>query len=178
MPAFQLEFKPVALVDENIGIYQYVAKKKPRYFKVLYIEAIPSVFYDFGGLAAETANAANGVEVPNAALYFPNLEMGQYLIIPIDDVHITVKQPLAKSRWVTKGTTPPLERRMLQYEPLKHMNIGQLFIFEDQKAFFRVVNPLKYPVLKSRVWFPGFRFVLEELDVKPAKYTWVPVEGW
>lgn len=176
MPAFQLEFKPVALVDENIGLYQYVAKKKPRFFTVQFIEPLNPVEHDFGGLAAETNTG--DTEIPGDRLYLPELEMGQYLIIPLDDVYVKIKQPLAKSRWVTKGQTTELRKRYYAYEPLKAMNLGQIFVFEDEKIFFDVQNPTKYPILKARVIFPGFRFVLEELVEKPAKFTWVPVEGW
>jgi len=176
MPAFQLEFVPIAKVEENVGLYQYVAKKKARYFMVKFIEPLNPVEHDFGGLAAESSTGDQ--EVPNDRLYLPDLEMGQYLVIPLDDVYIKVKQPLAKSRWVTKGQITELRKRYYSYEPLKHMNLGQIFVFEDEKVFFDVRNPIKYPILKSRVIFPGFRFVLEELEVRPERFTWVPIEGW
>lgn len=172
---YQVEFLPVVKVEENIGLYLRQKRKiVEKFFKVRFIEPIQPIIYDFGSIDAE--DDTGDVEVEE--LYMADLELAQYRIVPIDDVSIALKQPLAVTRWATDKATTLLQKPPLSLEILKALQMGEFFIYEDEKAYFLVTNPTKYRQLKNRVMFPGWRYVLEELPAKPAKWTWIPVEGW
>lgn len=172
---YQVEFLPLVKVEENIGLYLRQKRKiVEKFFSVRFIEPLQPIIYDFGALNGESSSGDTEV----TTLYMPDLEVAHYRIVPLDDVAVKMKEPLAITRWTTDKAITLLQKPPLSLEILKALQHGEFFIYEDEKAFFDVTNPTKHRQLKNRLMFPGWRYVVEELPAKPAKWTWVPVEGW
>ena len=168
MPAYQHIFEPVVKVGENIAVFP---TNKYGYFKVLYIRQLPEIIHDFGSISAE--KTVSDKEVTD--LYMNDGEIAQYRMMPLDDIVITVKQPLAKGIWTTRNTQAAISQKTLQLQTIT--GISEFFVYEDEKIYFNVTNPTKYNISKSRVLFTGFKFAVEKLPTPPEVYTVIPVEG-
>ncbi|RLJ08586.1 MAG: hypothetical protein DRP12_00025 [Candidatus Aenigmatarchaeota archaeon] len=158
----KVDLEPVALPGENIVI---LPDNKP--FRVAWIEPLPAIDKDFGSLAAGAETGDTEV----TDVYTDENQLVQFRIIPLDDVEVTVKQPRAKGRWVTKV----VQAKLIKDNP--HDNLAEMFQFEDRGLFFNVKNPTSYTLPASRVRLVGFRFVLEPLSEMPEKKTYVVVGG-
>lgn len=166
---FEPDFKPIQ--RENGFI-----KTLPRedFFKVLYVEPLVELPpRDFGSVNANT----NLADQEYTQLYMNDGELGQYRLIPIDDIVITVNQPRAQVRFANRNVTGRITR--FQEPPLwsKRYNLAELFVFEDDKVFVSINNPTNYVQQKTRVQPIGFRYVLEPAQ-RQTQYVAVPTEGW
>lgn len=172
--AYQESFVPIAKVGENLCVIKG-DKDILGYYKVLYIDPLPEHTYDFGpaaaaGIASGSTDADN--EISN--LYLDDGQLAQYRFYVVDDIEVSIKQPMAKTHWTTKGVKETLTAFTQQvFKGLQHMDI---FVWEEEKVYFDAKNPTKYTIYKARVRFIGYRYILEKIE-KPEKFTVVPIEA-
>jgi cysteinyl-tRNA synthetase len=165
MVRVDLENEPIALVGENLLV---LPERKYGYYKVEWLEEIQDVDYDFGSIAAESETEET--EVSN--LYMSDGEIGSWMIKPIDDVEVKVSQPSAIGRYKTKEVKTSIKAAT---ELRKR---GILFVWEDEKVYFTVKNPTKYPLDRSKVRFKGlYRYQVRKLPTAPERYSVIVVEG-
>lgn len=177
IPIFEdKKFEPVAKIGENLiftPLNSYAYKNgRPVYYKISYIEPIPAVYKDFGSISA--SSSLSNQEVTD--LYLEDYQLGQYRVIPIDDVKIEISQPQATARYTTKSYTSYVDR--LTYPE----NILEFFILsDDNKPYFKITNPHDWSIAKSRVKFIGWKYILVEKPVVtendiPNAFTAIPLE--
>jgi len=165
--AFAYEFSPVARVGENLFLIPL-----NRYVTIKYIEPIPGKIIDFGSLDA-------GESTPTTELTdmeMPEDEIGQYRIKVLDDITVTVYQKRGVGRFSTKNVLYPITPDSDTLS--SHANSTEIFVYGDDAPWVQVTNSGTVPILKSRIWIQGFRYVVETLEEAPAKYTAIPIWGW
>jgi len=169
--ANQETFEPIAKVGDNIRLLPD-DHPKAGYYRVLFVEPLHEIQYDFGALAA--GGSAEDKEIED--LYMPDNELAQYRIYCMDDIEVKVKQPMAKTRFPTDKVVTEItafSHQLLQ--PKMHRN--ELFVIEDEKVLFTVTNPTKYPSYRNRIKAVGYRYVLEKLPEAVAPFAAVNVGG-
>lgn len=167
---FDPEFQPVQ--REN-GFIKTLPLNK--FYRVLYVEQLAEVPpKDHGVVAAETTLA----DQEFTDLYVNDDEVAQYRLIPVDDVVVTLKQPLAESRFTGKNATGRITQ--FQQPPVwtERYNLAEIFVFKDDKVFLDITNPTKYVQQMTRVQPIGFRYVLEPVMQQPTQYVALPTQGW
>jgi hypothetical protein len=171
--AYREVFEPIAQVDQNLYVFAPSRPKIHGYYRVLFVEPTLEIVHDFGALAAQ--GDTGDVEVTE--LYMDDDNCANYRIYPLDDVVVGAKQPKALQRWTTKEASGYLDQMHGQVAGKDHRHMTEVFVWEDEKLFFVVANPLYYPAKKSRVLFQGYRYSVEKLKEKPRQYAFFPVEG-
>jgi len=167
--AFQPEeIKPVALVDENIQVYD---EGKWKYYRVTFIEPIQPFQRDFGSITAGGSTGDKDIE---------ELRVGKgwcaiVRVVLVDDLKVTVKQPKAITRYVVSEKVTSYLTALNEVLGLRHLT--ELCVLEERVPIFDVTNPTKYDVPASRVVFYGLKMEMEELPAKPEKYASLMATG-
>ena len=165
--AFATHFEPVARIGENLLV---LPKEKYGYYKVTAIEPIPIIIKDFGAINAESESKDTAI----TEVELNEDEIGQFRFIPLDDIEVEIKQPLANARGFTKTVVTRVSKLSAQLDPtLKHTEV---FTIEDEKLYFKIKNPSKSNISRSRVAIFGWKFKVKELKAKPQKYAVIQVE--
>jgi len=159
-------FEPIAQIDQFVKLIP-----QEEYYVVKWIEPLPDIIRDFGAIGAE--GVKEDVEVDE--LYLEEKRLGQYRIIPLDDITIEVKQPKAGIRYATKKVIAIISFRTVLANPAG--NIREIYVWENGKIFFTVKNPRKYDIAMSRVMFLGYQYMLEPVVEVPKVYTVVPTQA-
>jgi hypothetical protein len=171
--AYAEPFQPVAKPLENLCLIKSGAQVQ-GYYVCKYVEPLPEHTYDFApsaGIAAGETDSENEI----SDLYLDDLQLGQYRFYVVDDIQVSVRQPLAKTKWTTKGVKEMLSPFTQQvFRGLQHMDI---FVWEDEKVYFDAKNPTKYTIYKARVRYIGYHYILAKLEKAPEKFTIVPIEA-
>lgn len=166
---FEPELKPVQRENGFIKVLP-----KGDFFKVLYVEPLVEVPpKDHGSIAAETT--LSNQEFTD--LYMNDLELGQYRLVPLDDILVSVKQPRAITRFTNKNVTGRASQFSAPPTWSLRYNLAELFVFEDSNLFVDIENPTKYAQQRTRVQPIGFRYVLET-STPVQQYVALPTEGW
>lgn len=175
MPVYAKDFEPIAKPSENVCIIGAEGKGNTEYYKIVAIEPLPFYEHDFG--AVNAGQTLKDQEVK--ALYLNAGQLAQYRIRLVDDVELQLKQPKSDTKFTTKSGEFKISRDIA---PIFHCrtdftNLTEFFVFEDQSILFNVTNPSDSNIGSSKVQFAGFKYILEELDKEPDKYTTVIVEA-
>lgn len=165
--ALNIEQEPPVKFDENVMVVP-----TNKYYRVNYVEALPSYTHDFGSLAAGTMTTGD-TEVSN--LYMPDGEIAVYKFELLDDDLVQIKEPLGKLKNVAKSVQHSFSLLSQESNPSRNQQV--LCVFEDDKTYFYVTNPTKYTQPKNRIRFSGWRLKVTELASKPDKFTILPTEG-
>lgn len=168
MVAYNPIFEPIAKVGEYLAVYP---TDKYGYYKINYICQLPEIVKDFGSLNATSSTG----DIKVTELYMDDGFIGQWRIIPLDDIIIEAKQPLAKSLWTTRNKTASISLRSLKTNFMS--GVLEVFIFEDEEFYLNITNPTNYTQPKNRVLFTGFKYSISKLEAPPEKFTTIPVEA-
>ncbi len=121
-------------------------------------------------------------------LEMPPGNIAQLRMYVLDDFELTIFQPRAKGRFVTRlqqaAITP--ETRLVDTTTISPPDArSEFFIYESQNIFVTLTNVDTLPLVKARVSFYGIRFALHDLKIDPAqpdqypdKFTRVNLEGF
>jgi len=156
--------QPVAKIDDVVGLIWATGARKT--YKVLHVEPLPELVYDFGTIAAQSALTERQIE---------DLKMGdnwlsQLRMEVIDDIEVLLRQPKAVQKWSTA-------KAVFKASPYtKPDNLSEFFVFEEGVPFFLVSNPTKTEIALSRIRFKGFKYLLEEFPTE-EKVIWIPIES-
>lgn len=160
-------FFPIAKPREFLALHPLSSY---GYYKIVWVEQLPEIEEDFGSISAESSLTDKEI----TDLYMKDGRMAQYDFYSPDDLLVTtVKQPLAKTKWVTKDSVAKATSFSFQVAP----HIHRIFVFEDEKIFFTVKNPTKYAKPLTRLRFVGWAYRIERVEKEPQVYTDVPLEG-
>jgi len=170
MPVYREEFEPVALPGEYIKVIGAGGKNNVRYFRVVAIEPLPIYEHDFGAINAGQTLEKQEVE----ALYVPAGQLAQYRIRVVDDVRLYMYQPRSDAKFSTRKDRFHISRDIAGTD---FVNLTEFFVFENQAVYFDVENPGSTNLSSSRVQFAGFKYVLEEVEKEPERYTTVAVQA-
>lgn len=171
--AYREVFEPVAQVDQNLYVFAPSRPKIHGFYRILFLEPLPEIVHDFSALAA----GADTGDVEVADLYQDDDNCANYRIFILDDVVLETKQPKALAKWTTRTATAHLDQMHGQYYAKRGHHLTEVFVWEDEKLYFVVTNPIQYPIKKSRVLFEGYRYSIERLTEKPKQFAFFPVEG-
>jgi hypothetical protein len=170
MPVHEPEFKPIALVGENLEI-QKGADAILGYYKIKYIEPLQGVICNFGTLDAE----AESGDTEFTDLYMNDLNLAQYRLYCLSDIEVTLRQPKAKTRFTGKTYVHKVDAFTHQRDPT--LKTTEIFMWEDEKVYFNAKNVSKKSQPLNRFVAFGYKFVVEKLAAKPEKYATITVEG-
>ena len=153
-------------IDENVRLMPV-----GKFFRAIFIGSIPMIDRDFGAFTAGQTKTDQELTF----LYMPDLELGQFRLIPIDDVQVTsFKQPRVP-KWITRDTSGKLIRALDYANPIvETYQLTEFFQFEGTKAFIDLYA--EAALTTSFVRFYGYRFMLEEIQ-KPPVFTTLWYEG-
>ena len=167
MPYVEL-FEPVVKPRENVRLVPPPERDTREYFQVQYIEPVYVYIHNFGTLAA--GQKTNITEISDLDLY--ENELGQWRLLLLDDVEVTVRQP----RGVERGTTKVVSTKVTPHLILidRSLKSTEIYTFEDKYRVYLVVeNPTNYTIT-PRILFFGWKFRLKPIP-KPAKWTDIPI---
>jgi len=165
--AFATYFEPIVKIGENLLI---LPEQKYGYYTVTAIEPLPVIIHDFGSVSSESESK----DINVSALQLNEGEVGQWRLVPLDDIEVEVKQPLANTRSVTKEVTSKINAFSVAFDPtLKHT---EFFTIKDEKVYFKITNPTKSDITRARVAFFGWKLKVKKLPAKPAKFAVIQVE--
>jgi len=160
-------FYPIAKPREFLALHPLSSY---GYYRIIWMEQLPEIEKNFGSIDAETSLKDQEV----TEIYMKDGRMAQYDFYSPDDIVVTaIKQPLAKTKWVTKESVAKATSFSFQIAP----HIHRIFVFEDEKVFFTIMNPTKYTKPLTRLRFIGWAYRIEKVEKKPETYSDVPVEG-
>jgi len=162
--AFVKDLEPIAKVDENV---QLIGGGSVVFARIVYIEPLPSIRHDFGSLSAGSSTSPTEF----TELRMPEDELGQFRLAPLDNITFQVNQKRSTQRFATQQTVSSIEASVFRD------NLSEIFVLELDAPFLTVTNPTSSTLPKTRVVASGFRYQLDRLVGKPAKFTTVPVAG-
>ena len=166
--AYAETFEPIVKEGENVRLLPE-DHPKAGFYRVKYVEPLHEIQYDFGTIAA--GGESGDKEINN--IYMPDNELAQYWIIVLDDIEVEVKQPKAKTRYVTDKKVTKITYFTQQISPYRNV----VWVIEDEKIFFNASNPTRSSIPRARIKLFGWRYVLEPLAERPEKYATVYVGG-
>jgi len=159
------ELTPIVKYGENL----YLIPLK-KYFSVMYVEPLPGDLKDFGALSAGEV-AAGYTQVTD--MNMSEFELAQWRVKLLDDITLSIRQKQGVGKYITRNVMEQLEFRTAIYSGSG--NMFEIYVYEDEAPWIQATNPTNYDIEKSRIFFEGFRYVLQELTDVPSKSTAVPV---
>ena len=141
------------------------------YFKVLGVEPIGVIVYDFGKTLTAGSESKN---IEFSTVYMQENEMAQWRVWVLDDFEIRLK---LVGRERLRGSTKYSSDSIVTFsmDTNDYDELSQFFTFEDEKVFVDIKNPTQDTITKERVMLMGFKYVLQKLEEKPEKWTDIPI---
>jgi hypothetical protein len=157
---FATLFEPVVNPRENVRLIPI-----NKFYVVEYIEPIYDQIIDLG-----TVNSGASSSLHEATeLDLKQLEMGQWRLLILDDFELIIKQPRATERGTTKTQSTRVTPYTIFLDP--ELKSTEIYTFEDKnRVYLQAENKGQYDVY-ARVLAFGWKFMLEELTERPAKWT-------
>jgi len=174
MAIHEPEFKPIALVGENIALYK---DKKWNYYQVKYIRPLfrsANLVTDFGAVSAESS--ASNIIQPDDELDLKATEIGQLRCKPLDDFEFDIRTGATDPVAATNDVVTRISKHLAEVDPTWAMT--EHFYIADSLYYFGVYNPYPYDLARTRVAWWGFKFDVIKLEEEPEKVTYCPFERW
>lgn len=162
-------FEPVVKPRENIRIIPSLTRE-PEFYTVEYVEPIFGLLIDLGTVNADSDGSLQEL----TDLDMDDYELGQFRILLLDDFDLIVKQPRAAERGTTKTKSTRITPYTLILDP--ELKTTEFFVFGDStRIYLQPSNKCRHYPVWARVFIFGWKFMLEKLRERPAKYTDIPV---
>ena len=165
---FKNELSPIAKYGENL----YLIPLK-EYYRVIYVYPLPGETHDFGALIAG-ASTTSYTQVTD--MNMSEDELAQWRVKLLDDISIQVKQKQGVGHYITKDVMESLVPGTAIYS--NNGNMFEMYVFEDEAPWMSVTNNTNYTIKKSRIFFEGFRYILEKITEEVNIATAIPIYGW
>lgn len=174
MPIHNPEFKPIALIDENIALYYSGAW---HYFKVKYIRPLfrsANLITDFGVVAAE--GSAASILQPDDQLDIKKSEIGQIRCKPLDDFEFDIRTGATDAVAATSDVVTRVSKHLEETDPT--WATTEWFYKYTDLYYFGIYNPYPYDIDRTRIAWWGYKFDVDALPEKPERAIYCPMERW
>lgn len=188
------EIEPVVEVGQNVLV---VNREAYNLYQIAYIEPIPPSFPLVMNLGAVLAGAQTAITSTANILDMTDGQLGQFRARVLDDIVVTLMEPLSVGRFLTKNVSARINAYSHLYDV--HDHLSEFYVFEDDRPFVQIANPQAVNLAQARIAFYGFRYILsgkgevsngghvtplrrfkniEEATVSKLPFTVIPVGGW
>lgn len=166
---FRERFEPIVLIGENLHLMP-----DDKYYRVVFLEGLPLIEHDFG--ATSSGDELRNQEITE--IYLGDNELGQYRMMVVDNLKVYVKQPSGIGKWLTRnGQAYLIDYSTYSQAFSESLQLTEFYQWEDT-PFIVDVTATADNTTASRLWFFGYRYVLEELKEVPQVATTVWTQGY
>lgn len=165
MSDYFFQFKPgpiepaIRKLGDNILVYHDFSY---NLYRVRYAEGLPrgnTLVFNAGALAAGASALAQSL---TAVLDMPEGEILHFRFQVLDDVRITLNQPLRTGVGTLANVVGNFTAFSALYDPCSHLT--ERGIYWDRRIYVDVVNPTDYAINQSRLAFWGYRYSVDFIE--------------
>jgi len=169
------EFKPIALVGENIALLK--SGRTWKYYRVEYIRPLfrsPNLTTDFGAVSA--SSSISQIVQPDSQLEIKATEIAQLRCKPLDNFEFDLRRGTTDPVAATDDVVTRISKHLEEVDPTWAMT--EHFYIHDDLYYIGVYNPYPYALTQTRVAWWGFKYDVTELEEEPEKKNYCPMERW